>query len=438
MDKIFKDKKIVVMGLGLHGGGISVAKFFCRQGAKVLVTDIKAESQLQDSLKKLKGFKIEYVLGRHREEDFSAADLIVKNPDVSNDSPYLRIAAENNVPIETDLSLFFNFSKAFIIGVTGTKGKSTTSSLIFHFLKYKYKRIFLAGNIGISPLEIITKIKKDDMVVLELSSFGLENLKQSPNIAVITNLLPDHLNRYASMSEYANTKKMIFKYQDADDCLLLNKDDGIVREFSKDAKSKVYFYSKDEIPAGIETKKFRLFGNHNLANLSAAISVAKILGVSTGSINKSIKSFKGVPARQEFVKEANGVKYFNDTTATMPDAVVAAIESFSQTFLDSKLVFICGGQDKGLDFSELAEEIRGKSVSLVLLPGTASDKLRQELGDYKKIENVLSMEEAVSCAQKMSDRGDVVVLSPGAASFNLFKNEFDRGDRFVEFVKKIK
>jgi len=438
MNKLFKNKKVVVMGLGLHGGGVSVAKFFYKQGANVLVTDLKTEIQLKDSLEKLKKLKIEYVLGGHKESDFQKADLIIKNPDVPNSSPYLEIARKNNVLIETDVSLFFKLTKAFTIGVTGTKGKSTTASLIYHLLKPKYKRIFLAGNIGVSPLEIISKVKKGDKVVLELSNFELENLNQSPNIAVVTNILEDHLNRYASMSDYVDSKKSIFKYQNKKDNLVLNEDDLIVKNFAKEAFSKVYFYSVKKILKTIKIKDFKLLGEHNLSNLSATITVAKLLKVSTASINKSIKSFKGVPSRQEFIKEVHGVKYFNDTTATMPEAVIAAINAFSSKFINSKLILICGGQNKGLDFLELTKIIRERVGDLVLLPGTASDKIEEGLSGYNRIYKVSSMQEAVLTAKKTAKKGDIVVLSPGATSFNLFKNEFDRGEQFIKAVKNLK
>ena len=440
MSKLFKDKKVVVMGLGLHGGGVSAAKFFYKQGAKVLVTDLKTEDQLKDSIKKLGKIKVDYALAGHREEDFKTADLIIKNPDVPNSSLYLKIAKENNIPIETDISLFFKLTNAFTIGVTGTKGKSTTASLIYHILKTKFKNTFLVGNIGVSPLEIIFKIKKGDKVVLELSSFGLEDLKQSPNISVITNILPDHLNRYGDMSKYTESKKSIFKFQNKKDILILNEEDPTVREFSKETISKVYFYSAKTISKSIKIKDFKLIGDHNLSNFAAAILVAKLLKIPVPKIDKAIKSFKGVSSRQEFVKEIKGVKYFNDTTATMPDAVIVAINAFSEKYLDSKLIFICGGQNKELDFTELAKKIKERIEYLILLPGTASEKIERDLLKYKynKIYKVSSMENAVLRAKEISRFGDIVVLSPGAASFNLFKNEFDRGNHFVKAVKNLK
>lgn len=428
--KLFKNKKVLVMGLGLNGGGVGVAKFFYRQGAEVLVTDLKTKEQLKESLKELKKFsKIKYSLGGHKESDFLASDLIIKNPDVPSTSPYLEIARKNNIPIETDISLFFKLSGyplgPFIIGVTGTKGKSTTSSLIFHILKTKYKRTFLAGNIGISPLEILPKIKKGDKVVLELSSFALDDLNQSPNVAVVTNIFPDHLNRYATMENYIESKKRIFKFQKENDILILNEDDPVAQSFAKEAKSKVYFYSAQN-------------DNPNLSNVLAAVTTARLLNVDEKRVKKALSSFKGVPNRQEFVKSVKGVKYFNDTTATIPEAVIFAIDSFSKKFPGSKIFLICGGVYKGVDYKKMAEKIREKKVTVILLPGNASDKIKESLSGYKEINEVVSMRGAVKKAAKLAHKNDVVVLSPAASSFNMFKNEFDRGNQFVKAVKGLK
>lgn len=437
MKNLFKEKKVLVMGLGLNGGGVGVAKFFCKQEADVLVTDLKTAEQLKESLNKLKNLKIKYTLGKHEEADFMWPDLIIKNPDVPNSSPYLEIARKKNIEIETDVSLFFKMYDAFIIGVTGTKGKSTTASLIYHILKTKFKKTFLAGNIGVSPLELLDKIQKDDKVVLELSSFELENLTQSPDIAVVTNIMPDHLNRYAGMAEYIEAKKLIFKFQNNNDALVLNADDSIVRQFAKSTKAKVYYFSTKQLPKDIKLDNFKLFGKHNLSNLLAAIEVAKILEIPAKTIEKSLKTFKGVPNRQELAGEINGVKYFNDTTATMPEAAIAAIKVFADKFPKSKLIFICGGMNKGLEYGEMIEKIKKYVNFLIMLPGTGSDKIKAGLHGYDKIYDVPSMEEAVKKAHELAKKGDAVVLSPGATSFNLFKNEFDRGKQFVEALKKL-
>jgi len=440
MKQLFKGKKVTIMGLGLHGGGVGVAKFFCNQGADVLVTDLKTKEQLEESIKKLKKFNIKYTLGKHEIDDFVTADLIVKNPDVPNSSPYLEIARKNNIKIETDINLFFELSDAFIVGVTGTKGKSTTASLIYHFLKSKYHRTFLAGNIGVSPLELLPKIKKGDKVILELSSFELESLQKSPDIAVITNILPDHLNRYKNMADYISAKEIIFKYQKNNNILVLNQDDSFSKKFAGKSKSNVFFFSEKEKKPEIKINNFKLFGKHNVSNLLSAVTVAKILKISLKNIEKLIKTFKGISSRQEFVKEVNGVKYFNDTTATMPEAVIVAIDSFYENLLGSQLILICGGQDKNLNYKNLAKEINQKISCLIILPGTASDKIKKELlkinSKILTIE-VSSMKEAVKEAKNKANKKDVVLLSPGAASFNLFKNEFDRGEQFKKFVKEL-
>lgn len=410
----FRNKKIVIMGLGLHGGGVGVARFFHSQGAKLLITDLKSKKQLKDSLDRLKGLGIEFVLGNHRKEDFEDADLIIKNPDVPSTSSYLEIARKNNIPIKNDVEIFFDLCPAEIIGVTGTKGKSTVATLIYELLKDKYHTV-LAGNIGISPLEFLDNIKKDTKVVLELSSFVLENLRKSPHIAVITNLFPDHLNRYKNFHEYIEAKKSIYKYQDKNDILILNEKDPDTKKLSSEAKGKVHF-----------------FDGYNAAS---AVKVAELLNVSEDNIYKVVSNFKGVPSRQEFVTEIKGVKYFNDTTATNPRAVKFAIETFRKKYPKSKIILIAGGEDKKLSYRALAEDIEDNVDFLVLLPGNASDLIERDLKKFK-IYKVKSMKKAVKRSSELANRGDIVLLSPGAASFNLFKNEFDRGYEFKKSIEE--
>jgi len=294
----------------------------------------------------------------------------------------------------------------------------------------------LAGNIGISPLEFLSDIKKESKVVLELSSFALENLRKSPHIAVITNLFPDHLNRYEGFREYIEAKKSIFKYQDKNDILVLNNNDPESKKLISEAKGKIVFFDKH--------------------NTEAAIKVAELFKISTDDIQKIIATFKGVPHRQEFVREVAGKKYFNDTTATNPRAVNFALETFKKNFPNSKITLIAGGEDKKLNYRALAEGIEKSVKYLVLLPGSASDLIERDLKKFK-VYNVKSMTEAVKQASQLD--GDIVLLSPGAASFtphhflkkgdeqknfrkngagfNLFKNEFDRGNKFIKAVKKL-
>lgn len=465
MKKLFKDKKVTIMGLGLHGGGVGAAKFFCQQGAKVLVTDLKTKKELKKSIQKLKGFKIDYFLGSHRQKDFLEADVVVKNPGVPNNSPYLKIARENKVPIKSDISIFFDLCKATVIGVTGTKGKSTTASLIYELLKAGDKDVVLAGNIGVSPLEIFNKIKKNTFVVLELSSFELEDLQKSPQIAVITNIYPDHLDRYRNLEEYAEVKKRIFLNQREKDFLILNYDNPEAKKLALQAPSKIYFYSaekpsimgKNEKESACFIRDGKIFFDveesaiclledvalkekHNVSNILAAVSAAKVLNVPSIKIRNVLKKFTGLAHRQELALEINGIKYFNDTSATMPEACVAALESFSEKFPKANLILIAGGQDKNLNYKNLAEEIASKVDFLILLPGTASEKIKEEIGAKKRPEifGAKSMRQAIKIAGSLAKSGDVVLLSPAAASFNLFKNEFDRGEKFLEEVLKIK
>ncbi len=419
MRKLFKNKRVTIMGLGLLGGGVGVAKFFYQQGAKVLVTDLKTKEQLRESLQKLKGLSIKFVLGKHRKEDFISTDLVIKNPAVPRSSPYLKIAKKHNIPVKTDIGIFFELCQAPIIGVTGTKGKSTVTTLIYFFLKSKFPDTILAGNISRSPLEILSKINKESKVVLELSSFQLEDLKKSPKVAVITNIFPDHLDRYKNFKDYIAAKKPIFKYQKETDILVVNYHNPYTRKFALSALSKVYFF-KD-------------------SNISAALAVAKIFKIPKGNIKKVLSNFKGVPNRQELVAIKKGVKYINDTTATVPQAAILAIKTFRERFSDSRIILIAGGMDKKLNYRDLAKEIQKRVDYLILLPGTASDKLKKELKKLKEVKMswVDSMEKAIKKAAERAKREDVVLLSPGATSFNLFKNEFDRGEQFVKAIKKL-
>jgi len=467
----FKNKKVTVMGLGLIGGGAGTVKFLVKKGAQVLVTDLKTKKELKESLKKIKGLPVKLVLGKHRPQDFIYTDLIIKNPGVPDNSPYLEIARKNSVLIETDVGIFFELCKAPIIGVTGTKGKSTVVSLLYHLLRKKYPKVILAGNIGTSPLQSLKKITKESKVVLELSSWQLEGLKshkKSPKIAIITNIYRDHLNRYKSFRSYINSKKIIFQFQKPNDILLLNYDNAILRKFYQLAISRVYSFSQKKLSKKLSAvcflkdkkiffgkevrpicslKELKIQGEHNISNALAAISAAKLCKVPSKVIKETLKKFKGIALRQEFIQEIKGVKYFNDTTATIPQATQAAIETLEQKFPEAKIILIAGGEDKNISYENLAKEIKKKVNYLILLSGSASDKIKKELfaiGDLSKkrlklpIFTTNSMERAVEKAKRLAKNGDIVILSPGAASFNLFENEFDRGRQFNVAVKKLK
>jgi UDP-N-acetylmuramoylalanine--D-glutamate ligase len=460
-DLSFKNKKVTVMGLGLHGGGLAVAKFLAKRGAIVTVTDLKTAKQLAKSIRQLKGYKIKYVLGKHQLSDFVTADMVIKNPGVHGRNKFLEAAQKHKVRIAADLSLFFQFCPSKqIIGITGTKGKSTTTSLVYQIIKAYRKDAILGGNIRISPLDYLSKIQANTPVVLELSSWQLEGLqadKISPHYALITNVLRDHLNTYLSMADYVAAKTLIFKSQKPQDFAVLNKDNDYTRAMVKQVKSRLYWYSLKKLPAAAKgayldkgwlifkqgarkekvmaAKNIQIIGIHNLSNILAAITLTKIFGAPTRVIKKVVSNFKGIAGRMQLIREFQGVKYYNDTTATAPDAVMAALNSFQQ-----KVVLLAGGTDKKLEFKDLAQTIKNKTRALLLFKGTATDKLVKELRriNYKgSLALVDSMATAFKQARYILHQGDIFLLSPGAASFGLFINEFDRGDQFNDIVRRL-
>ena len=441
----FKNKKVTIMGLGISGGGVGAAEFFAKAGARVLVTDLKTRGKLRESLGRLKGLSIRYVLGRHRKEDFENADLIIKNPGVPNESKFLALAKKSGVPIETDVGIFFDLCPAPVVGVTGTKGKSTTAFLIHQILKRKYKNAVLGGNIGKSVLEVLPKIKKGGPVILELSSFQLEALtekKLSPHIAVITNIFPDHLNRYSSFAQYAKAKTNIFRFQKPEDFLIIPEDNRLLEKLTKNARSKKIYFSK------IVAKSIPFLSlAHNAANLAAAIEIAKLFKISRKEILSLIPRLKLLPHRLEKVGEIGGVAYINDSGATNPGAGIEAIKAARSLFKNGRLILIAGGEDKNLDYSVFAGEILKNADFLILLPGSATEKMKVEFQKHlartknlklKAVIDAPDMKQAVIHARRLAQKRDAVLLSPAAASFNLFQNEFDRGEQFIKALRSLR
>lgn len=438
----FKEKKVLVMGVGLHGGGAGTVEFLARQGATITVTDLRTARQLaptMQALKRLKGIK--YVLGQHRTSDFRAADLIIKNPGVRRDNAYLKDAARLGIPITNDVGIFFDLCPARIIGVTGTRGKSTTTYLIWKLLKTKFRRAHYGGNIRKSVLTLLPVIKKDDLVALELSSFQLQDLgveKKSPHIAVFTNLLRDHLNWHRSTREYAQAKSVIFRFQKPSDYLFYNGEDAGVRRMAAAAQSRTRAVPR--LSARLSAIVDHNLGAHYRISVRLAVAVARHFGVGNAAIEKTLRMFRGLEARQEEIAVIRGIHVINDTTATTPDAAIAAIRRFrTRAGTNHKLILIAGGQDKKLDFHAMAQAIKKDVDVLVLLPGTATERIMKTIKDKAPpVRQTRSMQEAVRRAYAAAAKGDYIVLSPGAASFGLFLNEFDRGAQFNAAVKTLK
>ena len=367
--RFFKNKKIVVMGLGLLGRGVGDAVFLAECGAKLLVTDLKTRLQLKESITKLKKFSgIKYVLGRHRLEDFSARggsafsgkgpDLILKNPAIPLDSIYIKEARKNKIPVEMSASLFAKFANIPIIGITGTRGKSTVTHLIYHILKSAGKRVILGGNVrGVSNLQLLKVAKHAEIAVLELDSWQLQGFgdsRISPHISVFTTFFPDHMGYYrGNIKKYFSDKANIFKYQKKGDLLVVGKQAlPFVKKWGGKIKSEIII-PKERLPKGW---KLKLLGLHNEYNARLAIEVARALSIPDAKIKKVLETFSPLSGRLQFLRNVRGIKIYNDNNSTTPDATIAALRAVGGARV-RKVVLIIGGDNKFLNMSGLLKEI---------------------------------------------------------------------------------
>lgn len=496
------EKRVLVMGLGVHGGGLGVARWLLRQGALVTVTDTAAAEALAapvaalDEAAAALGATVSYTLGEHRAEDFAGADLVVANPAVRPDSPWLAHATAAGVPIESEMTLFFRRCRGPIFGVTGTKGKTTTTLMLAAMLRERYADTVVAGNLRVSALEALDAIGPQTPVVLELSSFQLERLGAaglSPRSALITNLSPDHLNWHGSMEAYARAKSQIYWHQPPDGAVALNgTDDGTVEYFTlrdretgleprggrpiwvgagphwsrahsryprpgvRAVDTRVELYHGTVLwfdamgvfgePTPLRgeplfaREDLRLPGAHNLANAMLAAALARSFGVDAVAIRSAVQAFAGVEHRLELVRELNGVRYINDTTATNPSAALAALAA-----VETPLILIAGGADKDLTFGALAAAIARRVRALVLLDGSATPHLLQALAEARVQAPTLTtlagpygdFAAAITASRELAEPGDTVLLSPGCASFGMFRNEFHRGEEFRRIVGEL-
>ncbi|MFP4179273.1 MAG: UDP-N-acetylmuramoyl-L-alanine--D-glutamate ligase [Spirochaetaceae bacterium] len=448
--------KVTIMGLGLHGGGAATARFFASHGAEVTVTDLRGEDTLAESIASLRGFPIRFVLGKHETKDFSGADMVVKNPAVPGDSPYLAAAPV----VETDISIFLRLSSRPIIAVTGSKGKSTTASALARVLGLYYPDTKLGGNITVSPLTFAEScaLPSADPVVLELSSWQLADIPDisllQPEIAVVTNLLHDHQDRYSSMEAYAADKKRIFQSQREKQATITSFDDPFCRRFAVTTPGSPYIISSTPFAevfdggflrnnrgiirfGGVEEECLpettALPGAHNKLNLLSAAAALRIFGLTCEEISAPLAEFPGIEHRLELVRVISGVSWYNDSAATIPEASAAAVESFKEP-----VHLITGGTDKQLDF-EVFRRTLFLPDSYHLLEGSATDKLIPMLKEaaipYRGPFSSLS--EAVESAYQAAKEGSVVLFSPASTSFGMFLNEFDRGNKFKKIVETL-
>ncbi len=449
-----RGKRVLVMGLGLQGSGMAAARYAAQQGAIVRVTDKKSPEILAPSVQALAGLPITFVLGEHRDEDFLWAEIVIRNPGVPQLSPYLRLAREHGARIEMEIALFFLACHGRIIGITGTRGKTTTTALIYEILRASGIPTILGGNVaGVETLSLLPDITPQTLVVLELSSWQLEGLAPhalSPSVAAMTNVYPDHLDTYSDMEEYVEAKANIFRHQHATDLAVFNYDNPWTRRFGEEAPGETWFTSLERGGSfrrgTTHISPFRftdttLAGKHNLENILLATTMAQLLGVSDEVITATARRFRGVAYRLEEVAVVNGVRYINDTTSTTPIAGRAALRAF-----DSPIVLVAGGNTKRLPLEDWPATIVQRCRDVVLLQGTGTDELlpaiREEVtkqgarGPVRGIFNNFTA--AMDAAVSLTGPGDVLLFSPGFTSFGMFLNEFDRGDQFVAYVRRLR
>ena len=446
----FKGKKITMLGLGLIGKGFINPAFLASCGAEIIATDLKTEEELRPTIDKLKIYpNITFHLGGHKFEDFENVDLVIKNQGVPLDSPYVAHAKASGVPVEMDEALFAKLApEVTIIGVTGTRGKSTVSNLIYHIIAKAGKRVFLSGNLPNSAvLPLLEEVKEGDIVVLELSSWQLQGFgedKISPHVAVFTTFMPDHMNYYGGdLDKYFDDKANIFKYQKEGDFLVVGEDVEKLKAFSFEFKASKIIARREGVP---EDWKSSLLGEHNRLNIACAIEACRAIGISDADIKNGVESFEAVEGRLQFVKEIGGVKIYNDNNATTPTATIAgllAVSAKSQITnnkpKEKNIILILGGSDKGLELDELVEEAGKTCKKIILLPGSGSEKLKAKSQKLEaSIIGVQNLSEAVVKAVEQAESGDVVLFSPAFSSFGLFKNEYDRNNQFKEELEKLR
>jgi UDP-N-acetylmuramoylalanine--D-glutamate ligase len=437
----FIGKKITLIGLGILGRGVGDAKFLAEEGAELIVTDLKNAKELESSVAEIKEFpNIQFVLGEHRLEDFRNRDFILKAAGVPLDSPFIAEARKNGIPIEMSTALFAALTPATIVGVTGTRGKSTVTQLINSILKEAGKNVLLGGNIrGIATLPLIRSAKEGDIAVLELDSWQLQGFgerKISPHISVFTNFMADHQNYYkGDMNSYFNDKAQIFFHQTANDILVIGKDlwEAQKKDIESHSPGKIVIADEKNIP---RDWNILIPGEHNKKNIACAMEASRSLGISDAIIRASTEHFIGIEGRLQLIRELNGIKIYNDTNSTTPDATLAGLEALSK---NKNIILIMGGADKQLNMAKLVQSWDFYCKRIILLPGTGTERLK-EFGTGSvsvPMELATNLAESFAKAYNAAKAGDIILFSPAFASFGIFMNEYDRGDQFMRLVNTI-
>jgi UDP-N-acetylmuramoylalanine--D-glutamate ligase len=449
----FKNKQVTVLGLARSGE--AAASMLSKLGARVLLSDLKSEEQLKDAVGRLTREypQIRFSLGGHPDEIIEDAELVVKSPGVPVDIPVLKKAREKGIPVIDEVELAYMICRSPIIAITGTKGKSTTSTLLGQMLsRHRGGNVIVAGNIGKPITRYVLELTESDLLVLEVSSFQLEaTVDFAPEVSVILNIKQDHFDRHSGIEDYASAKYRIFANQTEDDYTVLNADDPLAMACVDRTRAKVILFSSQQrLDEGIyveggevvaryngssvavaKTDEIRIPGRHNLENAMAAIAVSLIYGVGVEIIRDVLRDFPGLEHALEFVDEVRGVRFINDSKSTNVISLKAALES-----LNGNVILIMGGRDKGNDYTPLNLLVKEK-VSHLILIGESADKIQKSIGVYTESHRAKDMEDAVNLAYSLANSGDTVLLSPACASFDMFRDYAERGAIFKEMVGKI-
>lgn len=448
----FKDKKVLVSGTAKSG--ISAAGLLKKLGADVTVQDAKTEAELGDIVNELRNEGFKLYLGANPDDIIENMDILVMSPGVPSDLPFVNKAREKNIPVIGEIELAYMFCKSPVIGITGTNGKTTTTTLAGDICKAYFENTFVVGNIGNPFADITLETKEEGIVVAELSSFQLETINEfKPKASAVLNITPDHLNRHHTLENYISAKERVFENQNEDDFCILNYNDETTRKMADKTKAKVIFFSlggviKEGIYSDensiyinalgynekvVDIDELKILGGHNVENAMAAVGCCAAVGVPVNVIRKVLKEFKAVEHRIEYVTTINDIEFYNDSKGTNPDASIKAVEAMKRP-----ICIIAGGYDKGSDFTEWIDTFKGR-VKFAAVIGAVKDKITETLdkAGFTNYKTADTFEEAIDLCYENAVPGDCVLLSPACASWDMFKSYEQRGEIFKEYVKKL-
>lgn len=449
-------RQVTILGLGVFGGGAGAARYFAERGARVIVADVRDAEALRESVSALDDLRLTYHFGPHTEADFAGSELVIVNPAVPPDAPALEMARHCGARLDTEINLLFRLCPAPIAAITGTHGKSTTVALAGEMLRASGRQTWVGGNLGGSLLPSVAVMQPEDAVVVEISSFQaqrLQWLKQGPHVAAVLNLTENHMDRHVDMAEYADAKRELLAYQRADDFALLNAADAIVRAWPDTGAAEKFFVGGDasaSCGAVIEGANVRLWrgterltfsvgglripGAHNVSNAVFAGVVAWLMGADKAAIEAGIAGFRGLPERLEFVRKKDGIRFYNDSIATTPEAAIAGLNAFA-----GPVLLIAGGSSKKHSFDALGATIARRCKAVMLIGATAREIADAVLAHNQSPPALIlpSLNAAVREAARAAQVGDIVLLSPACASFDMFRNYRERGRVFVDAVKSL-